>query len=169
MKEFISGGRAMADEKGCNSSFHCLSDNIMEIYSIGHSNRHEEDFINLLKRYGIEIVIDVRRFPTSKYVVYKKENLAELLKKNGIEYIHLENLGGYRGGYEMWMCSKEWKRDYERLKEIARSRKTAIMCAEKLPFRCHRRYIAKKLAAEGWKVIHIINERVWEEKGSVKL
>ncbi len=169
MKGFIPGGRAMADEKDCNSSFHCLSDNIMKIYSIGHSNRREEDFINLLKQYRIEIVIDVRRFPTSKYVTYKKENLTELLKKNGIEYVHLENLGGYRGGYEKWMCSKEWKRDYERLKEIAMNKRAAIMCAEKLPFRCHRRYIARKLAADGWKVIHIINEKVWEEKSSVKL
>ncbi len=169
MKEFTPAGRAITDEKGCNNSFHCLSDNIMEIYSIGHSNRHIEEFINLLKEYGIEIVIDVRRFPTSKYAAYKKENLAELLKKNGIEYIHLEKLGGYRGSYEKWMHGKEWKKDYERLKEMAMNKRAAIMCAEKLPFRCHRRYIARKLAADGWRVIHIIDGRVWEEKSSIKL
>ena len=136
----------------------------MEIYSIGYSTMKEKEFVNLLKTYEIEVIIDVRRFPTSKIEVYKKENLAKLLQKNGIEYIHLENLGGYRGGYEKWMKSKEWKKDFEMLKKIAVQKKAAIMCAEKLPFKCHRRYIAIKLKTEGWKIFHIIGSKVWEEK-----
>lgn len=136
----------------------------MKIYSIGHSNRNIEEFINLLKKHGIEIVADVRRFPTSKFLCYKKENLKEILEKNGIEYIHFENLGGYRRGYEKWMRSSEWKEAYMELKRIAIKKKVAIMCAEKFPFRCHRRYITKKLVEEKWNVIHIINDKIWEEK-----
>jgi len=139
----------------------------MEIYTIGHSNRSKEEFINLLKIHGIEIIIDIRRFPTSKITAYKKEILKEFLQKNGIDYIHLENLGGYRGGYEKWMRSNEWKKDYEKLKEIAAERKAAIMCAEKLPFRCHRRYVAMRLRADGWKVYHIIDSKIWKEKRSI--
>jgi len=130
----------------------------MEIFSIGHSNRSIEEFISLLKRYGIEVVVDVRRFPTSKIEWYKKENLKKLLKQNEIEYIHMESLGGFRGGYEKWMLSEKWENAYEKLKEIASGKRTAFMCSEKFPFRCHRRYIAKKLSSDGWKVIHIINE-----------
>ncbi len=136
----------------------------MEIYSIGHSNRDINEFIRLLKKFGIQVVIDVRRFPTSKFSFYKKENLSNILKKEGIEYVHLENLGGYRGGYEKWMLSNEWRNAYNELKKIATKKRVAIMCAEKFPFRCHRRYITRKLAQENWKVIHIINDRIWEEK-----
>ena len=139
----------------------------MEIYTIGHSNRSKEEFIDLLKRYEIEVIIDIRRFPTSKIATYKKEILRELLRKNGIDYIHLENLGGYRGGYEKWMRSMEWKKDYKKLEEIAARRKAAIMCSEKLPFRCHRRYVAMKLKANGWKVYHIIDSKIWEEKRNI--
>ena len=139
----------------------------MEIYTIGHSNRSKEEFIDLLKRYEIEVIIDIRRFPTSKIATYKKEILRELLRKNGIDYIHLENLGGYRGGYEKWMRNKEWKKDYKKLEEIAARRKAAIMCSEKLPFRCHRRYVAMKLKANGWKVYHIIDSKIWEEKRNI--
>lgn len=66
------------------------------MYSIGHSNRNVEEFIQLLKKYGIEEIIDVRRFPTSKIKEYKKENLKKICNENGIDYAHLENLGGFR-------------------------------------------------------------------------
>lgn len=135
------------------------------IYSIGHSNRNIEEFIDLLNKYGIEIVVDVRRFPTSKIVAYRKENLEKILAEAGISYIHLEGLGGFRGGYEKWMSNEEWKNAYERLKEMAMKSRTAILCSEKLPFRCHRRYIARKLFSEGWRVVHIINDKTWEEYG----
>ena len=136
----------------------------MEIYTIGHSNRSMEEFMSILKKFGIEAIIDVRRFPTSKYSIFKKENIAKILEENGIHYVHLEALGGYRGGYENWMKGNEWRKAYEMLKRIAREKKACIMCAEKLPFRCHRRYIAKKLAKENWTVIHILNDKVWQEK-----
>jgi len=134
------------------------------IYSIGHSNRNVEEFIELLKKYGIQTIIDVRRFPTSKIKEYKKENLKKILNENEINYIHLENLGGFRGGYKKWMESQEWKRAFELLKEIAMKKTTAFLCSERLPFHCHRRHIARKLFEEGWRIIHILNDEVWEEK-----
>jgi len=136
----------------------------MKVYTIGHSNRSMEDFLKLLKKHNIECIIDVRRFPTSKFEDYKKERLEKTLYEHGIKYFHFAALGGFRGGYEKWMLSNEWKDAYEELKKIAMKCKLAILCAEKLPFRCHRRYIAKALAKDGWDVVHIING-IWKEKG----
>ena len=137
----------------------------MKIYTIGHSNRSIDEFIQLLKQYEIKCIVDVRRFPTSKFEEYKKENLEAILNRNGIKYFHLANLGGFRGGYEKWMLSKEWKETYQKLKEIASNCIVAILCAEKLPFKCHRRYIARALKKDGWEVLHIISQdRVWKEK-----
>ncbi|KAA0002955.1 MAG: DUF488 domain-containing protein [Thermoplasmata archaeon] len=135
----------------------------MKVYTIGHSNRSMEDFLKLLKKYNIECIIDVRRFPTSKFEDYKKERLEKTLYEHGIKYFHFAALGGFRGGYEKWMLSNEWKDAYEKLKKIAMKCKLAILCTEKLPFRCHRRYIAKALAKDGWDVVHIING-IWKEK-----
>ena len=136
----------------------------MKIYSIGYSNRNIEEFIGLLKEFGIEIVVDVRRFPVSKFLCYKKDILKEILEKNGIKYVHFENLGGYRGGYKEWMLTGEWKNAYNDLKKIALNKKVVIMCVEKYPFKCHRRYITRQLIKEKWEVIHIINGKVWKEK-----
>ncbi|MBC7080714.1 MAG: DUF488 domain-containing protein [Thermoplasmatales archaeon] len=124
------------------------------IFSIGHSNRSKEEFLSLLEKYGIEAIADVRRFPSSKFEIYKKENIKKILGK--IEYLHFENLGGFRHGYAKWMETEEWRKDYEKLKKIAEIKKVAIMCAEKFPFRCHRRHILRKMEEEGWKVINII-------------
>ncbi|MCD6572744.1 MAG: DUF488 domain-containing protein [Thermoplasmata archaeon] len=135
----------------------------MKVYTIEHSNRSMEDFLKLLKKYNIECIIDVRRFPTSKFEDYKKERLEKTLYEHGIKYFHFAALGGFRGGYEKWMLSNEWKDAYEKLKKIAMKCKLAILCAEKSPFRCHRRYIAKALAKDGWDVVHIING-IWKEK-----
>ena len=137
----------------------------MKIYTIGYSNRNIDDFLHLLKKYGVECIVDVRRFPTSKFEFYKKEELASILKRNNIKYFHFPSLGGFRGGYEKWMLGEEWKDSYKELKKIAMKCCTAILCAEKLPFKCHRRYIAKALAKENWDVVHIIEEDVvWKEK-----
>jgi uncharacterized protein (DUF488 family) len=101
------------------------------IFSIGYSNRSKEEFLDLLKEYKIEAIADVRRFPTSKIEIYKKENLKRILDK--IAYFHFENLGGFRYGYANWMESEKWKKDYEKLKETAKAKRTAILCVEKKP------------------------------------
>jgi uncharacterized protein (DUF488 family) len=135
------------------------------IYTIGTSTRSIEEFISLCKRFKIQAVVDVRRFPTSKFDHFKKDNLATALKQGGIRYFYLGDvLGGFRDkGYSENTRSSEFARGVETLKEIAREHTTAFMCAEKFPWRCHRKFISIKLAQDGWRVIHILDEeKTWE-------
>jgi len=128
-----------------------------KIFTVGHSNRTVEEFIKILKEAGVEVVVDVRRFPRSKFEHFNRENLQSILKKNGIEYYYLgEKLGGFRkGGYENYTKTEEFNEGIEELIKIAREKPTAIMCAEKLVFRCHRRFIAKRLEELGFTVMHL--------------
>jgi len=141
------------------------------VYTVGHSNRGLEELINLLKRYGIRVIIDIRRFPTSrKYPHFNRENLSRSLEGVGIKYFWLGNeLGGFReGGYEKYMASNEWLRGYEHLLKLLEEFKDtniALMCSERLWFKCHRRFISDALVRDGFKVIHIIDaERVYVHK-----
>ncbi|RKY29766.1 MAG: DUF488 domain-containing protein [Candidatus Omnitrophota bacterium] len=137
----------------------------MKIYTIGTSNRSIEEFINILKSYGIKNVVDVRRFPTSKFSHFKKENLEKYLENEGIKYIYLGDLlGGYRKeGYEKYMETEEFEKGIERLKKIAEKQLTTIMCSERFPWRCHRRFISKKLKLSGIEVVHIIEKnKIWK-------
>jgi len=139
----------------------------MEIFTLGTSNRTFEEFLEILKKYEIKVVVDVRHFPTSKlFPHFKKENLKNLLEKEKIKYYHLEKLGGYReGGYEKYMETKDFKEGLEKLMEIAKKEKTAIICAERFPWKCHRAFISQALEEKGFKVIHIIDkEKIWEPK-----
>ena len=139
----------------------------MEIYTLGTSNRTLKDFLDILKDYKIEAVVDVRHFPTSKlFSHFKKENLEKFLKEERIDYFHIEKLGGYReGGYENYMKSKEFKEGIEELIKIAKNKITTIICAEKFPWKCHRAFISQELEKKNFKVIHIIEKgRIWEPK-----
>ncbi len=132
------------------------------VYTIGHSNRSLKEFLDLLDKYHIRVIIDVRRFPKStRFPYYDKENLERILKDKGITYIWLgELLGGYRsGGYEKYMETKEYREGIRRLVEIIEETKdfVAIMCSERLWFKCHRRFIADTLVKLGYNVIHIID------------
>jgi uncharacterized protein (DUF488 family) len=130
------------------------------IYTIGTSNRSLQEFLEILKKYSIQQIADVRRFPTSRYEHFKQENLKNSLEKEGIKYVHIKELGGYRkNGYLKHIQSDEFKQGIEKLLEITRYHKTAVMCAELLFFRCHRRFISDKLVEQGEKVIHIIDEK----------
>ena len=139
------------------------------VYTLGTSTRTLEEFIALLRHLGVEVAVDVRRFPTSRFEYFKGEELARSLPEAGIDYGHLGGeLGGYRrGGYQAFLASEEFKQGLEKLEEIARERKTAIVCAERLPWRCHRRFIGGELERQGWKVIHVIDERRnWSPKAN---
>jgi len=141
------------------------------IYTLGTSTRPPKEFISLLKSHDIKVVADVRRFPTSRFEHFKRENLAGLLKESGINYIHLgEELGGYRrGGYRDFTVTPEFQAGLARLEQIARKREVAFICAERLPWRCHRRFIAMELERRGWQVIHIIDKgRDWVPKKHAK-
>ncbi len=129
------------------------------VFTVGHSTRSMEDFLRILKHYGIGKVVDVRRFPTSKkFPWFCKENLREFLEKEGIEYYHLEELGGYRKeGYEAFSKSEEFEKGIRKLLEICSGNDSCvILCSEFKWWKCHRRYIARKLASLGIEVVHIL-------------
>jgi uncharacterized protein (DUF488 family) len=131
------------------------------IYTLGTSTRSFDEFAVLLARYGIEAIVDVRRFPTSRFDHFRREEFARLLAGRGVTYAYMgDRLGGYRrGGYRAHMASAEFAEGIEALEEGARGRTTAIVCAELLPWRCHRRFISRGLESRGWEVIHLLDER----------
>ena len=131
---------------------------MMEIWDIGHSTRSEDEFLILLDQYKIEIVADVRRFPSSKkFPHFEKSHLEEALRKNRIEYLWLgEKLGGFRkGGYKEWTKTEEFTSGLEELEEKALRKRTAFLCAEADYTRCHRKNIIGLLEKKEWKVHHI--------------
>jgi len=139
----------------------------MRIYTLGTSNREPYQFTKILSKYQLKVIFDVRRFPTSKFLHFKRENLQKLCESEGVEYVYLGNeLGGYRRkGYKEHMKTQEFKRGLEIVKKAARSRAICILCAERFPLRCHRKFIAEELTKEGFEVIHILDEnRVWQPK-----
>jgi len=129
-----------------------------KIWDIGHSNRKEEDFLNLLENHRIERIVDVRRFPTSKkHPHFERAHLVEALRKKGIDYMRLgESLGGFRkGGYEKWMKNESFQAGIAELEEKASQKRTAVMCAENDFRGCHRRFIIAFLEKRGWEFVHI--------------
>ena len=112
--------------------------------------------------YQIKAIADVRRFPTSKkYPHFERQNLAYELQLRKIDYTWLgELLGGYRkGGYQLYTKSESFLMGLSQLTTLADKQTTSIMCAEKLFFRCHRRFISDQLSQMGSQVIHIIDEK----------
>ncbi len=129
---------------------------IRRIYTIGYGDKNFEDFLKILRRLRVEILVDVRAFPTSKWPEFKKESLERTLPLQGIRYVHLPELGGYRrGGYEAFMESEEFKRGLGKVVRLARESVTCLVCVEPNPQACHRRFIAGKLREAGWEVVHV--------------
>lgn len=145
----------------------------LRIYTLGTSTRSFEEFLAILKHYGIKQVIDVRSFPKSKrYPHFDREELAEKLPFYGILYWWLgPELGGYRrGGYEAYMQTEAFAKGLTRLIEKAKSKPTVIICAERFPWKCHRRFIAQRLEEKGIEVIHILDkERTWPKSSHRQL
>src|SRR5262249_19806852 len=144
------------------------------IYSIGHSNLPLDQFFSLLPQHHIEALVDIRRFPSSrKFPYFNQTDLSASLQKTGIEYHWLEGLGGRRHNkgdaaslneglanegfrnYADYMLTEQFRESVEQLLEIARSKRTAIMCAESVYWRCHRRLVSDFLFAHGVAVQHI--------------
>jgi len=135
-----------------------------KIYTLGTGLRSLEDFAETINCYNIEAVIDVRSFPSSKLDYFKQSNLASFLKKEGIEYSYMgKELGGYRkGGYENYIHTNEFKEGLNAIEAIASAKMSAVICAERFPWKCHRRFIAQALHKRGWKIEHIIEKgRTW--------
>lgn len=128
------------------------------LLDIGHSNRSKENFLKILKKNSVEVVVDVRRFPHSKkFPHFNREEMEEYLKKEGIDYVWMgEKLGGFRkGGYEEWSKTEIFLEGLKELEKIAMERKTVILCAEGFYLRCHRRFIIEKMEKSGWRVKHL--------------
>ncbi len=146
------------------------------IWTAGHSTREAAVFTALLVEAGVECVIDVRRYPSSqRYPHFNRPILAANLQASGIDYEWLEALGGRRPGViERSMSpNRAWKveafrcyADYlltpagqaglDRLDAAARRCRVAVMCAEAVPWRCHRRIIADHLTGREWEVVHLL-------------
>ncbi|NIP67334.1 DUF488 family protein [Candidatus Bathyarchaeota archaeon] len=131
------------------------------IWTIGHSNRSTKYFLALLKEQKIEVLIDIRRFPTSKVEHFKREEMKRWLTEQGIEYLWMgEELGGFRqGGYEAYTDTEQFRQSTQRLIEMAKQNRTCIMCLEPNPKYCHRRYISAYLEKQSVKVTHILKKR----------
>jgi uncharacterized protein (DUF488 family) len=139
------------------------------IYSIGTSTRSLDEFISLLRTYGIETVADVRSFPSSRFEHFRKDRFEKSLGESGFRYVYLgTELGGYRkGSYEKYLSTSNYREGLSKLMEIGSSSVTTFLCAERLPWRCHRRWIGESLMWAGWEVIHIINEKRTWKSGNV--
>lgn len=146
--------------------------NLSQIWTIGTSNRSQEKFIQILKRFGIRLVLDVRRFPRSnRFPWFNKIALQKCLAFYDIEYAWLgEKLGGYRKeGYEQYTKTHDFNQGLKTLMVLSKCYPSCITCAELLPWRCHRIFIGKALEQLGWDVFHIIDEsRVWKIKNQMK-
>jgi uncharacterized protein (DUF488 family) len=142
------------------------------IWSLGTSNRSLAEFVAVLKHYRIETVADVRHFPKSRFGHFRRETFDAGLAERGIAYVWLgEELGGYRkGGYEAYMRTDGFLRGLARLEALAAASRTAFVCAERLPWRCHRRFVGQALAARGWDVQHVIEAgQVWQPREQLRL
>ncbi|MCX7765341.1 MAG: DUF488 domain-containing protein [Candidatus Sumerlaeia bacterium] len=127
-----------------------------------HSSRSLDKLIELLQNYQITLLIDIRRFPGSnKFPHFNRETLKTALSATRIDYIWMgKELGGFRsGGYENYMLKSEFQQAVEQLIALAKTNRVAIMCAEALWFRCHRRFVADYLVRQNVNVIHIFDER----------
>ncbi len=136
-----------------------------KVYTIGYEGKGFDEFLELIEKYGIKQIADVRSYPTSKRSEFDKENLKEELFKAGIKYRHLGRLGGLRDkDYQEIMEEDDWHSEYEKLKGLAEEKNTVILCLENNPMKCHRRFIAEELEKDGWEVVHIGEGGSWKGK-----
>ncbi|MBM3773867.1 MAG: DUF488 domain-containing protein [Acidobacteria bacterium] len=144
------------------------------VYALGHSNRTLEDFLRILEAYGLRLIADVRTIPRSRHnPQFNSDALSASLAAHGIAYTPLKELGGLRRprpdsrntawrnagfrGYADYMETPEFGTHLAALESLAAARPTAILCAEAVPWRCHRSFIADALLARGWQVEQILS------------
>lgn len=145
-----------------------------KLFTVGHSTRSLEQFIGLLSREGATHLVDVRAFPTSaRYPHFSQPSLERAIIDTGGRYSHLPSLGGRRRGrrdshntlwrnasfraYADYMETREFSEALDDLLGLAQLEPTAIMCAEAVPWRCHRSLIADAVVAKGIPVYHILD------------
>ncbi len=145
------------------------------VFSVGHSTRSLDEFVSLLKAYGVGMVVDVRTVPRSRHnPQFNKETLPDSLRAAGLKYVHIPELGGLRRpiadsinlawenksfrGYADYMQTKEFAENLLQLVALIQENCVAVMCAEAVPWRCHRNLLSDALVARRIKVIHILTE-----------
>lgn len=141
------------------------------IYTIGHSTRELHELVALLRENGVTRLADIRRFPGSRrYPHFSREALQKSLPENGISYVHFEDLGGRRKAspesvntalrneqfraYADHMATPAFQSAVDRLLDGEQT--TAYMCAEAVPWRCHRNLLSDEIVRRGLEVVHII-------------
>ncbi len=128
----------------------------MTLYSFGHSTKTFDEFTELITQAKIATLVDIRRFPRSRrHPHFARERLEERLT---IDYEWLgDDLGGFREpDYETWMRTPDFERGIVRLEELARTGIVGFMCSEGLPVKCHRRFVAERLASRSNDVWHLL-------------
>lgn len=149
----------------------------MELYTIGHSTHDEKEFLKLLHDAGVELLVDVRAFPGSrKFPWFHADRMNEWLPENGIEYMHIRELGGRRRkskivpedvnagwnnrsfhNYADYTQEDEFNEGLQKLHDASTEKRVAICCSERHPARCHRMLISNYIALHGDEVFHILD------------
>ena len=144
------------------------------IWTVGHSTRPIDEFTDFLRAHDIRLLVDVRTIPRSRHnPQFNTDRLAKSLKEAGLVSLHMPALGGLRKartdsinkgwrntsfrGYADYMQTEEFQSAIEELMAYGTDMKTSIMCAEAVPWRCHRSLIADALVIRGWEVWHIMS------------
>lgn len=146
------------------------------VFTIGHSTRSFDELVGLLRAHGVARLVDVRTIPRSRRnPQFNRDTLGPALRNRRIAYRHMQDLGGLRRtradsvntgwrnasfrGYADYMQTEEFKEALDRLIELAEEKTSAIMCAEAVPWRCHRSLIADALIVRGFEVRDIMSEK----------
>jgi uncharacterized protein (DUF488 family) len=144
------------------------------VLTVGHSNRPLEEFLRLLQAHGATLVVDVRKMPGSRRnPQFGRDTLAHALRQAGIGYVHMPGLGGLRRrrpdspntgwenasfqGYADYMLTPEFQENLQELLGRVNGERAVLMCAEAMPWRCHRSLLADALAVRGVAVEHILD------------
>lgn len=155
-----------------------LSDDSSErrlIYTVGHSTRTVEELIDILKAFSIELLVDIRTIPRSrKNPQFNKEEFKNSLETAGLNYLHIKELGGLRHpkkdsintgwrnlsfrGYADYMQTDEFHQALSKLISLTSRQNSVIMCAEAVPWRCHRSLVADALIVRGFEVLDIFSK-----------
>jgi len=145
------------------------------VFTIGHSTLPIEDFIAILRAYGVQTLADIRTIPRSRHnPQFNEDSLPEALRAARIDYAHIAALGGLRHthkdspnkgwrnesfrGYADYMQTEEFEKALDQLIDRSRRSRTALMCAEAVPWRCHRSLVADALTVRGIPVVEILSE-----------
>jgi uncharacterized protein (DUF488 family) len=146
---------------------------VATLYTIGHSTRTLDELVSALKAHGIETLVDIRAFPMSRRLPhFNRESLERSLSEQGVRYIWMKSLGGYRKptrkdsphtalrnasfrNYADYTLTPEFEHASAELLQLASTSRTAYMCAERVYFRCHRMIVSDWLVAHGHEVLHI--------------